>query len=116
MVYTLLNSSIVEVNKAIEKQRFYGGGFISDYEMIKIANNMIFEGELFEEWLEQANFGVNISEVKSDSRCKAIIENFVDMPISERIHIKSYKRDEKQEAFIKERVSDARDFLKTIYK
>jgi hypothetical protein len=116
LVYTLLSSPIIEVNKAIEKEKYYNGGVLEDYKILKIANNMIFEGELFEEWLEQANFGLNISEVKSDSRCKAIIENFVHIPLEYRIHIKSYKRDEKQEGFIKERVIDARDFLKTIYK
>ena len=115
LVYTLLSSPIMEVNKAIEKEKYYNGGFLEDYKILRIANNMIFETELFEEWIEQANFNTHYASLKADSRCAAIIDNFVDMPISERIHIKSYKRDEKQEAFIKERVSDARDYLKTIY-
>jgi hypothetical protein len=112
LVYTLLSSPIMQVNKAIEKEKYYNGGVISDFKMVEIANDMIFEKELFEEWFEQANF----FNFESDDRAKRKFEDFVSIPIEKRIHIKSYSREEDKETLMNNRVLDARDYLKNIFK
>ncbi len=112
LAYTLLSSPIMQVNSAIEKEKYYNGGSISDLKKVTIANDMIFEKELFEEWVDQADF----FNLESDDNARRKIDEFVDIPIEKRIHIKSYKREEEKETLMNNRVLDARDYLKTIFK
>ena len=69
---------------------------------------MIFDKTNFERF-------INIRGLGGDELTDKLIDSFVHIPIEERVHIKRFKRDKAKYLQLTKRITEARDFLKTIY-
>ena len=104
LIYVLEDAPDLNIFKEINY-----AGEIEEWEEVQIIANMVYTKESFFRLIDTQGLG---GDVKTDK----LINNFIEIPYFERIHAKQFARDSAKYEFIKSRIIEARNFLKSIYK
>jgi hypothetical protein len=109
LVYMLTDAPDEIVLKELERESYkHFGGETPEWREVQIINSMIFDKTNFERF-------INIRGLGGDELTDKLIDSFVHIPIEERVHIKRFERDKAKYLQLTKRITEARDFLKTIY-
>ena len=109
LIYMLEDAPDNIILKELERESYKWNGETPEWREVQIIGSMIYNAENFNRFIDIRSLG-------GDSFTDKLIDTYIEIPQTERMHIKSYERDSKKYDFIKSRVLEARKFLKTIYK
>jgi len=94
---------------ALEKESYKHGGTTPEWIEVEIIKSMIYTKENFNRFVN------NIRSLGGDELTDKCIDSFIEIPQTERISIKTFKRDPIYYEFVTKRVTMAREFLKKTY-